>query len=118
VTVAPDLGVEVLGVLPERRTRRVRLVAAGGDVAAAVERCGRIPLPPYIERADTDDDAERYQTVYARQSGSVAAPTAGLHFTPRCSAASPRAACGAPTSCSTWAPARSSRSTSTTPPTT
>ena len=82
VTVAPDLAVEVLDVLAERRTRRVRLHAAGGDVSAAVERHGHIPLPPYIARADTADDAERYQTVYAREAGSVAAPTAGLHFTP------------------------------------
>jgi S-adenosylmethionine:tRNA ribosyltransferase-isomerase len=87
VAVAPDLGVEVVDVLAERRTRRVRLHAAGGDVMAAVERHGHIPLPPYIERADTADDAERYQTVYAREAGSVAAPTAGLHFTPEVLAA-------------------------------
>jgi S-adenosylmethionine:tRNA ribosyltransferase-isomerase len=82
VTVAPDLAVEVLDVLPERRTRRVRLVAAAGDALAAVERHGRVPLPPYVRRPDTAEDAERYQTVYAREAGSVAAPTAGLHFTP------------------------------------
>ena len=45
-----------------------------------LERYGHIPLPPYIARSDTDDDAARYQTVYAREEGSVAAPTAGLHF--------------------------------------
>jgi S-adenosylmethionine:tRNA ribosyltransferase-isomerase len=83
VTVAPDLAVEVLDVFPARRTRRVRLVVAGGgDATAAIERHGHVPLPPYIERADRADDTERYQTVYARQAGSVAAPTAGLHFTP------------------------------------
>jgi S-adenosylmethionine:tRNA ribosyltransferase-isomerase len=80
VTVAPDLAVEILEVT-ERRTRLVRLHTPG-DVMAAVERHGHVPLPPYIRRADTAHDDERYQTVYARESGSVAAPTAGLHFTP------------------------------------
>src|SRR5208283_5207317 len=47
-----------------------------------VEKVGHIPLPPYIARADSPGDRERYQTVYARERGSVAAPTAGLHFTP------------------------------------
>jgi S-adenosylmethionine:tRNA ribosyltransferase-isomerase len=52
------------------------------DFFAAVEALGHVPLPPYISRADRAEDRERYQTVYARQRGSVAAPTAGLHFTP------------------------------------
>jgi S-adenosylmethionine:tRNA ribosyltransferase-isomerase len=52
------------------------------DFFAAIERLGHVPLPPYIGRADQPADRERYQTVYARQRGSVAAPTAGLHFTP------------------------------------
>jgi len=47
-----------------------------------VERIGHIPLPPYISREDSTNDRDRYQTVYARERGSVAAPTAGLHFTP------------------------------------
>ncbi len=47
-----------------------------------VERIGHVPLPPYIDRPDGLADRERYQTVYARENGSVAAPTAGLHFTP------------------------------------
>lgn len=47
-----------------------------------LEHYGKIPLPPYIKRAATDDDETRYQTVYAKYDGSVAAPTAGLHFTP------------------------------------
>jgi S-adenosylmethionine:tRNA ribosyltransferase-isomerase len=51
-------------------------------VHAAIAAHGHIPLPPYIERADVPVDAERYQTVFAREEGSVAAPTAGLHFTP------------------------------------
>lgn len=59
----------------------------GGDVMEAVERIGHVPLPPYIKREDTADDRERYQTVYAREQGSVAAPTAGLHFTPELLAA-------------------------------
>jgi S-adenosylmethionine:tRNA ribosyltransferase-isomerase len=47
-----------------------------------VEKIGHVPLPPYIGREDSSGDRERYQTVYARERGSVAAPTAGLHFTP------------------------------------
>lgn len=61
--------------------RRVRLQAEGAvSVDAAVDALGHMPLPPYIHRADTDDDRARYQTIYARERGSVAAPTAGLHF--------------------------------------
>ncbi len=52
------------------------------DFFAVVERIGHVPLPPYIARDDRPGDRERYQTVYARERGSVAAPTAGLHFTP------------------------------------
>jgi S-adenosylmethionine:tRNA ribosyltransferase-isomerase len=63
--------------------RRTIRLWTGDDrtVADAVERIGHIPLPPYIARADEASDRERYQTVYAREAGSVAAPTAGLHFT-------------------------------------
>jgi S-adenosylmethionine:tRNA ribosyltransferase-isomerase len=53
------------------------------DFFAALDRIGHIPLPPYIHRDDAASDRERYQTVYSRQRGSVAAPTAGLHFTPQ-----------------------------------
>ena len=53
---------------------------AGETVTGLLDRYGHVPLPPYIEREDTAADAERYQTVYAREEGSVAAPTAGLHF--------------------------------------
>jgi S-adenosylmethionine:tRNA ribosyltransferase-isomerase len=51
------------------------------DITHAVDRIGHIPLPPYIKREDRPSDRDRYQTVYARERGSVAAPTAGLHFT-------------------------------------
>ena len=80
VTIAPDFRVEIVDTTP-RRTRIVKLHTTG-DVHAAIERHGHVPLPPYIERADEPTDEARYQTVYAEQSGSVAAPTAGLHFTP------------------------------------
>jgi S-adenosylmethionine:tRNA ribosyltransferase-isomerase len=53
------------------------------DFFAVLERIGHTPLPPYIRRADANADRERYQTVFARERGSVAAPTAGLHFTPQ-----------------------------------
>ncbi len=52
------------------------------DPALVMERAGHVPLPPYVQRADDERDAARYQTVYARSPGAVAAPTAGLHFTP------------------------------------
>jgi S-adenosylmethionine:tRNA ribosyltransferase-isomerase len=70
------------GLAPESVLRRVQLLADGLDVSAALERFGHTPLPPYIRREDGAADRERYQTVYAREPGSVAAPTAGLHFTP------------------------------------
>jgi len=78
--VALDAGVsvETVEVLPDGH-RRVRFVGASADEAIA--RFGRLPLPPYITRDPTAADDERYQTVYARLEGSVAAPTAGLHFT-------------------------------------
>jgi S-adenosylmethionine:tRNA ribosyltransferase-isomerase len=51
------------------------------DFVGTLDRLGHVPLPPYIKRSDREDDRERYQTIYARERGSVAAPTAGLHFT-------------------------------------
>jgi len=79
VDIAPGFSAEILEVT-ERRTRIVRLEA---DIPLddAIERFGHVPLPPYIDRPDAPSDAERYQTVFARERGSVAAPTAGLHFT-------------------------------------
>lgn len=104
VHIAPGFDVEVL----DPTARGTRIVALhvtpsrdgtdvpdspSGTAAAAIARrrvlvhdaiatYGHIPLPPYIARADAASDAERYQTVFAREEGSVAAPTAGLHFTP------------------------------------
>ena len=80
VHVAPELDVEI-EAMTDRRTRIVRLITQL-TAAAALERFGHVPLPPYISRPDVASDQERYQTVYAKQEGSVAAPTAGLHFTP------------------------------------
>jgi S-adenosylmethionine:tRNA ribosyltransferase-isomerase len=61
--------------------RRIRLWAdSGGTVDAIVDAIGHVPLPPYIHRDDTQADRERYQTVFAERRGSIAAPTAGLHF--------------------------------------
>jgi S-adenosylmethionine:tRNA ribosyltransferase-isomerase len=61
--------------------RRIRLTAKG-DVTQAIERLGHVPLPPYISREDEPADRERYQTIFADHPGAVAAPTAGLHFSP------------------------------------
>ena len=77
-------GVRLEGEVLERRffgRRTIRLTSEDGPVAEAINRIGHIPLPPYIRRADRPDDRERYQTVYAHERGSIAAPTAGLHFT-------------------------------------
>ena len=61
----------------------VRLPAEGDALWALLDRLGELPLPPYIEHAPGPGDLERYQTIYARERGAVAAPTAGLHFTER-----------------------------------
>jgi len=70
--------VEVLG----REGDLFRLQAQGEGFPELMQRCGHMPLPPYIERGDESLDQERYQTVYAKRDGAVAAPTAGLHFDP------------------------------------
>lgn len=75
-----DLQAEVLarGEFGERRIRFNPVL----DFFGILDRIGHVPLPPYISRADSSQDHDRYQTVYAEPRGSVAAPTAGLHFTP------------------------------------
>jgi S-adenosylmethionine:tRNA ribosyltransferase-isomerase len=79
VDIAPGFSAEILEIT-DRRTRIVRLDAEL-PIDEAIERFGHVPLPPYIERSDEAPDVERYQTVFAKEAGSVAAPTAGLHFT-------------------------------------
>jgi S-adenosylmethionine:tRNA ribosyltransferase-isomerase len=74
-----DVAIETLSVLPDGH-RVVRFVGATAE--EAIGRHGRLPLPPYIARHPDEHDEDRYQTVYADREGSVAAPTAGLHFTP------------------------------------
>ncbi len=78
VLLDSSTAVETVEVMDDGN-RRVRLVGASAEEAMA--RFGRLPLPPYIAREPSEADEVRYQTVYARQEGSVAAPTAGLHFT-------------------------------------
>lgn len=75
-----ELEAEVVGrgTFGERRLR----FAPVPNFFERLKRLGHVPLPPYIDRADRVEDRERYQTIYARERGSVAAPTAGLHFTP------------------------------------
>lgn len=80
IEVSDELAVELVDVKPDGN-RLVRLLTAL-PVETALDRYGEVPLPPYVKRDATPEDRERYQTVYARETGSVAAPTAGLHFTP------------------------------------
>jgi S-adenosylmethionine:tRNA ribosyltransferase-isomerase len=80
VIISDDLTAEILG-RGEFGERTVRL-APVGSLLAVLDKVGHVPLPPYIRRDDTPADRERYQTVFAREPGSSAAPTAGLHFTP------------------------------------
>ena len=80
LTVHPELlSIRVLDA-PGPAVRQVRLEPAG-DLQEVLERVGRTPLPPYIQRGVDSRDREAYQTVYAARPGSAAAPTAGLHFT-------------------------------------
>jgi len=79
VTFGDDSAVEIVEVLGGG-LRRVRFIGAL-DARATLAKYGEVPLPPYIRRAPEAADTDRYQTVYAAHDGSVAAPTAGLHFT-------------------------------------
>lgn len=67
-------------VMLDRDDALFRLQTTGEPVLDLLERAGHMPLPPYVDRPDESTDRERYQTVYAREAGAVAAPTAGLHF--------------------------------------
>jgi len=78
VDIGPAAWIETVAVLDDG-LRQVRF--GGVDAEAAINRFGRLPLPPYIARDPEAGDEERYQTVYAEREASVAAPTAGLHFT-------------------------------------
>src|SRR5947208_3838191 len=80
VTLGDDSAVEIVEVLGGG-LRRVKFVGQL-DAGATLAKYGTVPLPPYIRRPPRLEDRERYQTVYAEHDGSVAAPTAGLHFTP------------------------------------
>ncbi len=79
VNFSPGFSAEILEEMatPYRRVR----FNCEGDFMQNVEAVGHLPLPPYIKRDDCQDDRSRYQTVFAREAGAVAAPTAGLHFT-------------------------------------
>lgn len=79
IRLAPDVEIETVAVR-EDGYREVRFVGLPAD--ETIRRFGRLPLPPYIAREPIAADERRYQTVYAEREGSVAAPTAGLHFTP------------------------------------
>jgi S-adenosylmethionine:tRNA ribosyltransferase-isomerase len=79
ILLGQGISVETVEILDEG-FRRVRI--AGATAEEAMARLGRLPLPPYIRRDPTPEDDDRYQTVFAEREGSVAAPTAGLHFTP------------------------------------
>ncbi len=83
VQVATDAVVRIESeALPPDGRRRISFPGWSGTPESLLEAHGHMPLPPYVKRPDAPADRERYQTVYAREEGSVAAPTAGLHFTP------------------------------------
>jgi S-adenosylmethionine:tRNA ribosyltransferase-isomerase len=76
-------GIEITAKLVDREAGVVKFIWSGGHTFAEVVQCiGNTPLPPYLKRDPDATDEERYQTVYSNRKGAVAAPTAGLHFTP------------------------------------
>ena len=77
ITFSDSFSAEVL----KRDGKHIEVLLSADDVAAAIETFGHMPLPPYIDRPDSEEDKERYQTVFAKHAGAVAAPTAGLHLT-------------------------------------
>lgn len=81
LTFSESLSADVLD-RAEHGQRTIRFPRGGAALLEEIERVGHVPLPPYIRRPDRPEDRSRYQTVYAESTGSVAAPTAGLHFTP------------------------------------
>ncbi|MCU0609267.1 MAG: tRNA preQ1(34) S-adenosylmethionine ribosyltransferase-isomerase QueA [Chitinispirillaceae bacterium] len=83
VNGSSDNGIlDVVEVMPDgKRLVRLREGSASSSMTVLLERFGHMPLPPYVKRPDDFSDQEQYQTVYARRSGAIAAPTAGLHFT-------------------------------------
>ncbi len=81
IIIADDFAAEVIEKREDGQVL-LRFSLEGEAFLEALHRHGHMPLPPYIKRADTAEDRERYQTIYAKHDGSVAAPTAGLHYTP------------------------------------
>jgi S-adenosylmethionine:tRNA ribosyltransferase-isomerase len=78
-----DLMAEVIDNTTSRgRTIRFLFEGTGDELYKRLDELGEMPMPPYIEREPTDEDKERYQTIFAKERGAVAAPTAGMHFTP------------------------------------
>lgn len=79
IAVSEQLSVLILGRVENEAQLRLEL-SASPSIEAAINACGVVPLPPYIKRAAASDDQNRYQTVYAKHAGAIAAPTAGLHL--------------------------------------
>jgi S-adenosylmethionine:tRNA ribosyltransferase-isomerase len=106
------LSATLLGRWPDAEGQLFRFVLsndAGDTPYTLMERHGHVPLPPYITHSDSAEDAQRYQTVFAKNPGAVAAPTAALHFDEALLAQLRPRACSAPRSPCMWARAPSSR---------